>query len=1038
MDLSEEAQYASRWVEKVSPESRLVIADAVKSLDTLPVSFDLLALFWKQLIKFVEANPVLMSRLDGLAEYCQITRSPQALLVLFERDAESLPVLLRSLSISPQVTRWLLSDPEAFELLRITKGKPLGVEALLSDLQGECKYVVDDSHLMGVVSRFKNRELVRIAFGQWFGDVAVVDTYRQLSILESAIIQTTSLFIFEKVSGRLGIPLHPSGRQARHMIFAFDGLGGQCQGYSSLLRLMILAETKGRTSSSRIVSNADFYDRFAIDWTELMASELTISSQSSVDTIESSPIYQLSSPVQPQQMTASWIVDIDVAFQHYDLTGRTWERELFVGARYVGGDEPSADHFLSRLRPWIYRRYVGDADIAGLGAMQRKLRRRLEAQSSHRSEAIDESRAIGDLEQTIRFLQLLHGHQFPKLRISNYADAIDMLYEQRILLKSEYEVIRETYEGLLEIKSIHELNADFYLEPTKNALRRQSLAESIEMCRTVVRQRLDSEFPHLGETAEETDLILDPLPNPGWVSAVLKRHRFSEATTAYGRLMEMARENGHILSTRKCRYYLSNIAPQLLASIAKTPDPDWTLMNLDRVTNVLGGKGILWELLSSSPAIMQLLVRVCGSSEYLVNILTQSPGMIDDLLNSLLLDRLPREQEMMRMLDQLSRQADDLDTVIRDFKSAMHLQVGVRDVMSKETMLDTHIALASIAKVCLSRIIDAEYSELVKKFGNPTRDIDGLASTRDFTNAKSEATEIFNENTARFVVVALGKLGGLEPNYRSDLSLVFLFDHDGTTVHEQAGRQSVTTTNRHFFEELAQRVMKRVNRLTPKGRLYEIDFRFGPLGEQGLLAMRLDQFIASFKGSATNAIFRQALCKASPILGSPELMQRCQREIHAVLETQPFTKEERYELLQSRLLLEQSASLHNLKLGLGGFLDIEFAVQWLQMTRAKDYPEIIVPNTQQAIGRLQRCAILDPVMANQLLEGYHYLRRIESANRLMNTDFKHDLPTNAIELERLAYLTSSPSGEAMLKDIDLVRQRNRQVFEAICHSESTI
>jgi len=1074
MDLSDDAKIVLKLVQGFSMESIQVLNDAIKELDSLPVSADLLCLFWKQLQVLIESSKSWSRHLDGLSKYCQVSRSPQALLVLFDRDPESLRLLLQSLSISPVITQRLVSDPEAFELLRITRGQPVEYEALRNDLTGECRSVNDESHLRGIVSRFKNREIIRIAFGQWFGEVSIAQTYRQLSILESVIIHITAQFVFERVSERLGVPMHSSGRPARHMILAFDGYGGHAQGYDTLLRPMVLAETNGRTSSSRIVSNADFYDRFAMDWSEILVvntssvnsfsgSLVTGRSLSGYSLSEAAaigePIYQINGPIRPQHNNASWVVDIDVAFKHYDLTGRTWERELFVGARFVGGDRQAAEHFLHRLQPWIYRRYVGDADIAGLSAMQRKLRRRLEAQSSHRSEAIDESRVLGDLEQTIRFLQLLHGHEQPGLRTPIYFDAIEALHHEKVLTKSEYDVILETYQGLLRAKAAHELQSDSFVEPAQLSRQRRDLAESLEVSRTVVRRRLESEFPEDVTTAEETDLILDPHPNPGWITSVLHRHCFRETTNAYARLMEMARENGHILSTRKCRFYLSNIAPQLLATIAGTPDPDWTLMNLERVTNVLGGKGILWELLSSSPPIMQLVVRVCASSEYLVNILTQSPGMIDDLLNSLLLDRLPRKQEMQKMLEELCRQTTDIDSVIRDFKSAMHLQVGVRDVMSKESVLDTHNALASTAEVCLQQIIQSEYQEMVQTYGSPTINPEPMAlatglippSTTTPLSTSISPTEInprtsanSSENSsekspkfqlAQYVVIALGRLGGRDPNYHSEFSLVFLFDQDGTTRHEHPGRNSATTSNRHFFEEWVQRIIKRVNRLTPQGRLFEVNFRFGPLGESGLLSMRLDQFIEYFKtGTTTSIVDRQTLCRARPVLGSPDLMRKAESEIHDLIKSQGFTEEEGKELLRWRMDEEQAVSLYNIKRGFGGSLDIELIVQWLQLSNARRYPSILVPNTFEAINRLQASGVLNEVFAIDLRKSYNYIREIQSAIRLMNTDSRHDLPSDKVELEKLAYLLGASSGEELLRECDSIRERNRELVNMICTS----
>jgi glutamate-ammonia-ligase adenylyltransferase len=670
----------------------------------------------------------------------------------------------------------------------------------------------------------------------------------------------------------------------------------------------------------------------------------------------------------------------------------------------------------------------------------------LEAQSSHRSEAIDESRSQGDLEQTIRFLQLLHGHSHPSLRAANYFDAIQALYHTKVLTQSEHDVLLETYEGLLQAKSVHELQAESFLESSVASSQRRGLAESIELSRTVVRQRLESEFPENVTTAEETDLILDPHPNPGWINSVLHRHGFCETTNAYARLMQMARENGSILSTRKSRFYLSNISPQLLASIAQTPDPDWTLMNLERVTSVLGGKGILWELLSSSPPMMQLVVRVCAGSEYLVSLLSQSPGMIDDLLNSLLLDRLPGEQEMRVMLEELCRQTSDVDSVIRDFKSAMHLHVGVRDVMSKESVSDTHSALANVAEVCLQLIIEGEYQEMVRIYGNPT----GAPESKLVLNEASPAVAVKADQPsstlsptlqspegqplpAHYVVIALGRLGGRDPNYHSDFSLVFLFDHDGMTRHEHAGRNSLTTSNRHFFEEWVQRIMKRVNRLTPKGRLFEVDFRFGPLGESGLLSMRIDQFIDFFKHSAISSIVdRQSLCRARSILGSSEMIRKAEAEIRQLIESQGFTEDEGKELLRWRMEEEQSVSLHDIKRGVGGSLDIEFIVQWLQLSNSRRQPSILVPNTLDAINQLEDSAVLNPAIANDLRKSYNYVRELQSALRLMNTDSRYELPTEGVELEKLAYLLGVSSGQALVRECDSIRVRNRELLEMLC------
>src|SRR5690606_13185775 len=103
----------------------------------------------------------------------------------------------------------------------------------------------------------------------------------------------------------------------------------------------------------------------------------------------------------------------------------------------------------------------------------------------------------------------------------------------------------------------------------------------------------------------------------------------------------LAEERIRFLSTRRCRHFLASIVPRLLPAIAATADPDQTLVNLSKVSDSLGGKGVLWELFSFNPPSLRMYVELCASSPYLSGILVSNPGMIDELMDSLVLDKLP-------------------------------------------------------------------------------------------------------------------------------------------------------------------------------------------------------------------------------------------------------------------------------------------------------------------------------------------------------------------------------------------------------------
>ena len=197
-------------------------------------------------------------------------------------------------------------------------------------------------------------------------------------------------------------------------------------------------------------------------------------------------------------------------------------------------------------------------------------------------------------------------------------------------------------------------------------------------------------------------------PSQSAAAAALSGFGFSDPLAAAGGLHELAREHIPFLSTRRCRHFLSLIADRLLQEVGATPDPDRTLVDLVRVSNSLGGKGVLWELFSFHPASLQLYVRLCAASPYLSGILTTNPGMIDDLVDSLQLDRLPTRAELDRTLAELSRGADDVLPILHDLKNSAHLRIGVRDILGKEEIDATHAALADVAEFCLSQVVERD------------------------------------------------------------------------------------------------------------------------------------------------------------------------------------------------------------------------------------------------------------------------------------------------------------------------------------------
>ena len=154
----------------------------------------------------------------------------------------------------------------------------------------------------------------------------------------------------------------------------------------------------------------------------------------------------------------------------------------------------------------------------------------------------------------------------------------------------------------------------------------------------------------------------------------------------------------------------------------------------------------------------------------------------------------------------------------------------------------------------------------------------------------------------------MGKFGGREMNYHSDLDLIFLYEAEGATFHSRRSRRSgETTTNQHFFSELGQRIIKIANQLGPYGRLYEIDPRLRPTGQSGALATSFDEFRRYFESGQGQLWERQALCKARVVYGSPEAARKAVDAINFAAFVHPWREENVAEIRQMRMRLQETA-----------------------------------------------------------------------------------------------------------------------------------
>ncbi len=953
--------------------------------------------------------------LGNLENYLRAARNPLSLAALFERDAEALPILLQMLSTSQHLSDLLTQEPDIYDSLRITEGTPVSREILAEELSNEIRAAPNEQAVQRLLRSYKRRETARIMYGDIVRAQRIEIVTRQISYLADCLTDAAVFAARLLMQGKYGQVVNEAGTPSRFVVLGMGKLGGLELNYSSDIDLIFLFEGQGKTDGAKSVSSEEYYGKLSQLVTRLLS-----------ESTDRGFCYRVDLRLRPNGEQGPITLSRQAALRYYENQGRTWERQAFVKARPIAGDLSLGREFLDEISSWIYRRYLSRADITGIKALKRRIERSADDRGERLVNVKNGQGGIRDIEFTIQFLQLLNGAELADLRTTNTLEAISRLQQTGCLTMQESAILEENYAFLRRVE--HRLQIMFDLQThslpeRKSELRKLAIrmgfedqtcqeadqwftAQHRERCNTnrkILNHLLHDAFEDGPAVDPEADLILDPAPTSETIDRVLAPYGLRDTATAYRHLCELADEKLPFLSTRRCRHFLAAIVRRLLTEIASTPNPDAALISLGQVSDSLGGKGVLWELFSESPAALRLYVRLCAGSPYLASILISNPGMIDELLDSLLLDRLPNREEIFTQLEDRCRNAEDIVPILHSFKNSMHLMVGVREIMGKDDVRRTTRTLSDIAEACLGTIAARETVRLRERWGCPSGEL---------------------------VILGMGKLGGREPNYHSDLDVIFLFDRNGRTrVPRDAAGEA--TTNQHYFSTLAQRIIQAVTRLSPLGRLFEMDPRLRPTGQNGSLAISFGEFHRYFHSGQGQLWERQALCKARPIFGSAASRLAAMQLVRTAV-TEPAWREEfANEIADMRQRMQATASERNLKRGPGGNVDIEFAVQMLQLRHIGKHPDVMVPGTLDAIEALEQCDALSGDDAAFLAESYRFLRMVESRLRLMNTVARHDLPQDEESLARLAYLLDQNGGDALLRLCSRYTEANRRLFERI-------
>lgn len=433
------------------------------------------------------------------------------------------------------------------------------------------------------------------------------------------------------------------------------------------------------------------------------------------------------------------------------------------------------------------------------------------------------------------------------------------------------------------------------------------------------------------------------------------------------------------------------LAPQLIVPLAsllaQSPDPDGALNLLDRYAHSAPAE-VLSEL-ASVPSALTYLVAVFGYSGYLAESFLTEPGLPLHFARDRHFAKLKSREDLMQDYARFATTSPDhwLSAQLARFKRRNYLRIVLKDVLGLSTLGETTLELSALADVILSNALIFCDQELEKRYGPPQyRDPQGRIAR------------------AGFAVVSLGKLGGNELNYSSDIDLLFLYSHDGETSGSTERDSAIA--NKEYFVRLAHAITRTITQTTPHGQVFRVDLRLRPEGEQGDLAISVRSALEYYEHRARDWEL-QMLIKARHSAGEARITREFLRCVEPYVYGAPtdFSAIESVLLARERIskkLRESRSEAIDVKLHRGGIRDIEFLSQCLQRLYGGSDPWVRAGGTLHGLRKLNDKGLLSDGDYAALTTSYELLRRIEHRIQLDMGHQSHRLPTEPEAVDRLA------------------------------------
>ncbi len=467
------------------------------------------------------------------------------------------------------------------------------------------------------------------------------------------------------------------------------------------------------------------------------------------------------------------------------------------------------------------------------------------------------------------------------------------------------------------------------------------------------------------------------------------------------------------------------IQERIQVLLASVPDPDQALHFLARLVDEQPGG---FEHIINSVTALRYFITLASFSNFLSEAVLRRPEWLLEVVASSELHRVLADEEFQRRLE------DFLGTLLPGapspielarFRRRQLLRIVLRDVLGVATLSDVAEELSNLADA----VLEVAYRRIR----------DELIDVHGFPRCVLPSGKVVDCGLA---IVALGKLGGRELNYSSDIDLMFLYTGNGQTD----GRQPVS--NKEFFKKVANRLTELLSTYTPEGLCYRVDLRLRPDGRLGEIAISLDGAKSYYTTRARDWEL-QMLIKARAAAGDRELGRHLLEFVEPLIysTTLDFSTVESVSETRDRIREKSAKKTRpglDIKLSRGGIRDIEFLVQCLQRLHGGREPWVRHGGTLFALHRLRDKDLLSDTEFARLISAYQFLRHLEHRLQFYDDRQRHTLPEDPEILSILAremplgLLGITPTAETLDRRLRAYLEQVQETYERVIHSQQPV